>query len=242
MLAVMLMVMTVNVLLLFASGRLLGGGENPLRILAGALLGALFAGLSMMPGFRFLGHIWWRLCALALSALLAFGFSRGTLPKLLLFSLLHLSLSGIAGSKKEMASMLLGAAGIGFACLAIGKGRDLIPVELTYGAQTVRLTALRDTGNSLRDPITGKPVLIVGADIAEKLTGLSPAALRDPVGTMGTLPGLRLIPYRTVGNTGFLLALRIPSVKIGNRQGSALVAFSPHILGSGYQALTGGTV
>ena len=138
--------------------------------------------------------------------------------------------------------MLLGAAGIGFACLAIGKGRDLIPVELTYGAQTVRLTALRDTGNSLRDPITGKPVLIVGADIAEKLTGLSPAALRDPVRTMGSLPGLRLIPYRTVGNTGFLLALRIPSVKIGNRQGSALVAFSPHILGSGYQALTGGTV
>ena len=66
MLAVMLMVMTVNVLLLFASGRLLGGGENPLRILAGALLGALFAGLSMMPGFRFLGHIWWRLCALGL--------------------------------------------------------------------------------------------------------------------------------------------------------------------------------
>ena len=106
----------------------------------------------------------------------------------------------------------------------------------------MRLTALRDTGNSLRDPITGKPVLIVGADIAEKLTGLSPAALRDPVRTMGSLPGLRLIPYRTVGNTGFLLALRIPSVKIGNRQGSALVAFSPHILGSGYQALTGGTV
>lgn len=239
MLVVMLMVLAVNGLLLFASGRLLGGGENPLRILAGALLGTLFAGLSMVPGFDFLGHIWWRLCALALSALLAFGFS---LQKLLLFSLLHLSLSGITGSKKEMISMLLGAAGIGFACLAAGKLRNLVPVELTYGEQTVCLTALRDTGNALRDPITGKPVLIIGADIAEKLTGLSPTALRDPVRTMGTIPGLRLIPYRTVGNTGFLLALRIPCVKIGNQQGSALVAFSPHILGSSYQALTGGTI
>lgn len=242
MLAVMLMVMTVNVLLLFSSGRLLGGGANPLRILVGALLGTLFTGLSMLPGFGFLSHIQWRLCSLALSALLAFGFSRETPPKLLLFLLLHLSLSGITGSKKEMTSMLMGSAGIGFACLAVGKRRNLIPVELTYGAQTVRILALRDTGNTLRDPITGKPVLIVGADIAEKLTGLSPTALHDPVGTMGTIPGLRLIPYRTVGNTGFLLALRIPSVKIGNWQGSVLVAFSPQKLGSGYQALTGGTV
>ena len=242
MIVVMLMMLTVNTLLLGAAGQLLGGGGKPLRILAGGLLGALFTGMGLVPGFGFLNHIQWRICSLTLSALMAFGLNRQTIPKLLLFLLLHLSLGGVTGSKEKTISMLLGAAGIGFACLAVGKGKNLIPVKLTYQGKTVHLTALRDTGNTLLDPITGKPVLIVGADIAEKLTGLNRTELQDPVKTMGTLPGLRLIPYRTVGHTGFLLALQIPSVRIGNRQGSALVAFSPNILGNSYQALTGGTV
>lgn len=242
MVVVMLMVFTVNVLLLYAAGQLLGGNGNPVRIFGGAFLGALFVAFSMVPGFQFLGNFLWRLCSLALSALLTFGFSKATLPKLLLFSLLHLSLEGIAGEENEMLSMLLGAAGIGFACLAVGKRRDFIPVELRNGDQTLHITALRDTGNTLHDPITGKPVLIVGADVAGKLTGLTPAALQDPVRTIGSIPGLRLIPYQTVGNTGFLLALRIPDVKIGNRQGSTLVAFSPLVFGGNYQALTGGTI
>lgn len=242
MLVVMLMVFTVNVLLLVASGRLLGAGTHPLRLLAGGLLGTMFSGLGMVPGFHFLNGILWRLCALILSALLAYGLSRETLPKMLLFVLLHLSLSGITGSKKELISGLMGAAGIGFACLAIGKRRELIPVELTYGNQTLHLTALRDTGNTLRDPVSGKPVLIVDAEIAQKLTGLDRTALGDPVAALSTRPGLRLIPYRTIGNTGFLLAVSIPGAKIGNRQGSAVVALSPQSLGNRYQALTGGTL
>lgn len=239
---VMLMIFLVNLLLLFATGRFLDADLKPIRILAGSLFGVLFAAWSMMPSFAFLEHILWRLCALALTAFLAFGFSRQTLPKLLLFSLLHFSLGGVTGSEKEMLPMLLGSAGMGLACVILGKGRRLIPVELTYGAQTVHITALRDTGNTLRDPITGQSVLIVDAVTTQRLTGLNPAALQDPVKTLGNIPGLRLIPYQTVGNAGFLLALRIPDAKIGNKQGSAIVAFSPQILGSKYQALTGGTL
>lgn len=242
MIVVIVMVLIVNVLLLIATGRLLGSSENLLRVFAGALLGTAFTGLSMVPGFAFLGHYLWRLCSLSLTALLTFGLSRGTIAKLFLFTLLHLSLGGITGSKDEAASMLLGAAGICFACLAVGNRRVFIPVELTYGNQTVRVTALRDTGNTLRDPVTGKQVLVVSADVAQKLTGLTQTALSDPVRTMGTVPGLRLIPYQTVGNTGFLLALRIPNAKIGNRQGSTLVAFSPLTFSNHYQALTGGTL
>ena len=242
MVMVMLIVFVVNVLMLFAAGQLLGGHRNPIWILVGSLLGALFAGFSMVPGFDFLDQILWRLCSLLLTGVLAFGFSRGALGKILLFALLHLSLGSIADSSNSWTSMLLGAAGIGFACLVLGKGQQLVSVELTYRGQTLQLLALRDTGNTLRDPITGKTVLIVGADIAEKLTGLTPDALRDPVKTMGAVPGLRLIPYKCVGNSGFLLALPIPKAKIGNRQGSTLVALSPNLFGSRYQALTGGKV
>ena len=61
---------------------------------------------------------------------------------------------------------------------------------------------------------------------------------------MGTLPGLRLIPYKTVGGSGLLLGLWLQDVKIGSSQGSSLVAFSPEIFSAEgmYQALTGGNV
>lgn len=241
MIVVMLIVMVVDILLLFASCKLTGGRIHIMRIVLGAAVGALFAGVSMIPGFSFLGKLHWRLCSLAITGLLAFGFSMKILPKLLLFTLLHLSLGGVTESH-EMLSMLLGAAGIGFACLIVGRRSRFIPVELHFAGQTLSITALRDTGNTLRDPITGKSVLVVDADIAGKLTGLAPAALCDPVGTIGKFPGLRLIPYRTVGNTGFLLALQIPDVRIGNHRGSILVALSPNLLGKQYQALTGGTL
>lgn len=239
MVVVMLMVFVVDILLLSATGQFLGGYSHPVRILLGALMETAFAGLSMVPGFSFLHHFLWRLCILGMTVLIAFGFS---FRKMILFALLHLSLGSLSGGEKEMTSMLLGAAGIAFACIAVGREKRFVPIELSYRGQTITLTALRDTGNTLRDPITGKQVLIIGADAAQRLTGLTEAALCDPVRTMGKLPGLRLIPYQTVGNTGFLLALPMQNVKIGNQRVSTLVALSPCIFDHRYQALTGGNL
>ena len=60
---------------------------------------------------------------------------------------------------------------------------------------------------------------------------------------LGPIPGLRLIPYRAVGNAGgFLLAKRFADVTIGDKKQSALVAFAGEGLGNDAccQALTGG--
>ena len=59
---------------------------------------------------------------------------------------------------------------------------------------------------------------------------------------MGALPGLRLIPFCTVGSqNGLMLAMRFKKVKIGAWQGSALVAFAPEGLeNTGYPGITGG--
>ena len=240
MVVVLLLVFAVDMLLLSAAGRLTGARSHPIRLVIGAMLDVLFVGLGFMPGFAFLSHFLWRLCSLLLTGLIAYGLSKAAAGKLLLFTLLHLSLGQITDEKQEVFSMLLGAAGIGFACIAVSRSRNLVPVELTYGAKTLRIHALRDTGNTLRDPITGKQVLVVGADVAQELTGLTVSMLSDPVGSVQALPGLRLIPYQTVGNRGFLLTMKINDVKIGNRRGSALIAFSPYPLGKHYQALTGG--
>jgi len=85
---------------------------------------------------------------------------------------------------------------------------------------------------------------VIGADAAQQLTGLTREQLLTPVETIGILPGLRLIPYHSVGSSGFLLALRLRDVKIGSWRGSTLVAFAPERLSmeGAYQALTGGAI
>ena len=57
--------------------------------------------------------------------------------------------------------------------------------------------------------------------------------------------GLRLIPYNSVGQPGgMMLMKRFDNVKMGDKKGSALVAFAPERIGAGqvYQALAGGNL
>ena len=120
-----------------------------------------------------------------------------------------------------------------------GQGRRFVTVEVTYGGRTVKLRALVDTGNSLCDPITGEGVTVLSPEIGLRL-GLPAEALADPGGVV--LPGLRLIPARTVGGGGLLAAVRCEKVVIGGTEAGRLVAFARENFGNGeYQALTGGS-
>ena len=154
-----------------------------------------------------------------------------------------------AGSMGISMGIMLALAGLLWLLCRVGFGgqqgmQEYVPVELTWQGKTLRLLALRDTGNTLRDPLTGESVLICGADVGEQLLGLPRTAFLDPTGTLaaGILPGARLIPYRSVGQpAGLLLALRMKDVKVGAQIISPLVAFAPQeIGGSCYQMLTGG--
>ena len=234
------MVVIVDILLLLASGQMVGDHPGSLRILIGALTSGLLTGLCMVLDLPFHSHILWRVCMLTVTALMTFGFHRSSFLASLLFLLLHLSLGNVSGTDNFMLSTILGAIGIALACTLVKKRSQLVAVSLTYHGRTLKFTALRDTGNELRDPVTGKGVLVVSEAIARELTGLPHEALAYPVDNIALLPGLRLIPYQTVGNTGFLLAMRIADARIGNQQGSVIVAFSPQNLGRNYQALTGG--
>ena len=112
-------------------------------------------------------------------------------------------------------------------------------LTLTRKGRSVTLQALRDTGNTLRDPITGETVTVLSPRIGERL-GLPAAVLRDPAGEL--VPGMRVIPARTVGGGGLLAAVRCECVTIGGRAAGTLVAFARENFGNGeYQALTGGS-
>lgn len=243
----------VDFLLLLGTSRLCGYPPGFGRALLAAALGGVYGGACLMPGFRFLGGILWRGVSLGLMGWIAFGWSRSGLRGTAVFSLLCMAMGGAAAALDggSLWSVAAAAICIGALCFMGFRGRiggaSYVPVELTYGNKQLQLTALRDTGNTLRDPVTGRSVLVVGADVAQELTGLTKQQLSSPIEAMtaGALPGLRLIPYHTIGQpAGLLLALRLPQVKIGAWQGSSLVAFAPEGLSreGTYQALTGGAV
>ena len=202
--------------------------------LAAAGLGAAYAGVCLLPGMSWLGAFYWHVLLVIGMGLLSFG-SLGPSGVLLV---LHLALDGLGTG-----NLLIGGLLLFLLCMFRGMGQT-VPVELQYGERKVRLQALRDTGNCLRDPVTGGAVMVVGPEIAGQLTGLSAGQLKTPLKTIGAVSGLRLIPYKTVGNNGFLLAMKLPQVRIGSWRGSYVVAFAPEGLnkGSGYEALIGGNL
>lgn len=250
---VMLLNFLVDFLLLLGTNRLSGFPPAVSRCALSAVLGAVYSGACLLPGFRFLGNLLWRTVSLGLMAAVAFGCNASALRRGGIFLLLSMALGGLALSlgRNDMAAIVLSALLCGALChLSFGQtvgGREYVPLTLTYGDRSASLIALRDSGNTLRDPVTGEQVLLICADAACRLTGLTPEQLHAPLETLAArpIPGLRLIPYRAVGRSGgFLLGLRMEDVKIGQRVTRAVVAFAPEGLGKGemYQALTGGVI
>ena len=243
----------VDFLLLMGTNSLAGFPSDWKRNLLAAALGGLYGGVCLLPGFAFLSGMFWRIVFLGLMGLLAFGWNRGSLKRLGTFLLLSMAMGGIAlgFGRGRFGTVVLSAASVWLLCRIAFGGRvgekEYVPVKIRSGGREVQVLALRDTGNSLRDPVTGEPVLVLGADAAARLTGLTREQIASPLETMTrqVIPGLRLIPYRAVGQgNGMLLALRFEDVQIGSRKQSALVAFAAGGLGenSMYQALTGGAI
>ena len=268
----------VDYLLLLASARLAGEPLARLRFLLGAVLGGLYAVSIFLPGLSFLARPPCRLAAAVLMVLAAFWKSRRLLRQVVIFFALScafgggvlaiallggrgLALSnGVLYSGMDLKIVLLSAAGCYGALTLIFQrtGRhtassgELRPVRLTLGERQVSLTALVDTGNTLTDPATGRPVLVAEADCVEELLppGIrpSPADLRDPAGALERLKDpwrrrFRLLPYRSVGvDRGLLLAVRVDQVQVGEEdRGPMLAALSPTPVsdGGGYRALLG---
>lgn len=250
---VILLNFLVDLLLILGTNRLAGYPAGVTRGVPAAALGGLYAGLCLVPGFGFLGNALWRLVSLVLMAVLAFGWNRSALQRGAVFILLSMALGGIALGLGDgtFRMLLLSSGAVWLLCRVSFRGslgaREYVPVELTWEDKTVSLIALKDTGNTLSDPLTGEQVLVAGSDVARELTGLTEHQLLHPVETLasGVLPGMRLVPYRAVGQPcGMLLALRFRDAKVGRNRGNYLVAFAPQVLarGEAYRMLTGGMV
>ena len=241
----------VDYLLILATDRLSGHAHRFQQAALAALLGAAGTVGGLLPGFHFLTGTIWRLVCIGLMSLIAFGWERSTLRRGVLFFFLSMAMGGVALGlgNGSIGTVLIAAALIVILC-RFGFGgkpgqQQYVPVTISHHGKCVQLTALLDTGNTLRDPVTGQPVLVVDAEIGEKLLSLTEDQLQHPLETIASrkIRGLRLIPYSAVGqDSGMLIGLRTEQLLINGNQENMIVAFAPQRIGRGqvYQALAGG--
>ena len=243
----------VDFLLLMSANRLTGYPTNLKRCLAGAVIGGLYSGFCLHPDFVQFRNWYFCLIALCCIVITSFGWKRSAIRRGALFVLLSMTLGGIASGLSNINLLPLILSGIAILLLCtIGvadplRGTKYVNVELLWRGKRYPLIALADTGNTLKDPISGSQVLVVNPQIALNLFQLTQNQLLNPIETMqrSNIPGLRLIPYRSVGRpNGMMLGLSTDSVIINGQHAGKIIAFSPEDFGKEvcYQALAGGVV
>ena len=269
----------IDYLLLLAAARLAGEPLRRWRFALGAALGGFYAVAIFLPGFQFLSALPWRLASAGLMMLVSYGGSGRLLRQGLLFVALTCAFGGgvvaiglMGGSGLALGGgvfyssldlkMVLLSAAVCYGALTLVFRRigrhsaasgELVEARLTLMGRSVRLTALVDTGNTLTDPVSGRPAMVAeGESVRDLFPKDRQPAFRDLLDPAGGLTRLgtgewrsrfRLLPYRAVGvERGLLLAVRADSLELdGQGRGPVLVALSPTAVsdGGGYRALIG---
>ena len=156
-------------------------------------------------------------------------------------------LLGEAGIRLFAAILLglwaLAAFGLGNAASGRVKGR-VRRIEAERLGRRAEFFALEDTGSSLREPVSGRSVIVADA---QTLRGLFDSGTYEiirsagPVEAMARLgAGYMLVPYRALGTgSGLLLAFRPDSLLVDGEESGSLIAVSGGeiIEGRGYSAI-----
>lgn len=266
---VLILNFAVNYLLLRGTARLGAACVQRGRTAAGAAIGALYAVAVYLPHFAWLSQWVIKLLVGAGMLIAVFGLRRSTLRMSAIFLAMSLVLCGAVYAVEllrggtvryyrnsllypvSFGSLLLTATAVCAACrLLLPRLRyaadSMLPLTLELNGRSIKLTALRDSGNTLIDPVSGASVLTVEWQCAAQLLPEESLTRRDF--STPTILALRLkqyhprlIPYRAVGvERGLLLALPC-RITLENRTQIGLAAFSPTPLSDSgiYQALTG---
>ena len=131
---------------------------------------------------------------------------------------------------------------------------ELMVVTISLQRQQRQFTALHDTGNTLRDPVNGRAVLVLerkalkglwAPHIEEVLSASAPPEEKMvQLYEEGVGRNFTLLPFRSVGvSSGLLLAVRSDYIKVGEMTyPGTLIALceGPVSDGGAYQALWGG--
>lgn len=236
------------------------------RYALAALLGALWA-LAAAAGFSFCSSPGGKLLGGALLCLCAFGGRREFSRLCAAFFVLSAALGGAVwalslrpgGESVLSPGLFVGSFALFRAVFdlllrgaAKRREREIVGVELSLLGRSAAFRALVDTGNSLCDPVSGLPVMVVSPAALRELLGEyyplfllpDPTEILEAAACLDALRGrLRLVPYSAVGAKGFLVAFRPDALRVGGEETrELLVALSPSASGEGHDAILSDTV
>lgn len=220
---------SMDFLSLYAAAKLLCLPQRPVRMVSAASLGAVYAVAAAYRNFGgFPGAAAAALVSAAMSAL-SFGIREGAASLLRAFLAVWgcgALLGGImtvfctfanavpvssSGPDLLLASALALAAAVRFAGRRMRRGTARI--RFTYGGNIYEGNALVDSGNLLRDPLSGDAVILLrAADARLFAPGETDTVFRGIPGESGA--GIRAVPVRTVGGTGMLYGFLCPEVSV----------------------------
>ncbi len=245
--------LSADFLLLLAVDRLCAKNAPLPRLLAGAAIGAGYSA-ALVLGCSAAACWVFKLASALLMLLAAFGAGRGFFRAAAVFAASGAAFAGVTvavslacgkfGAKQMLLSFALSYALLGVALRYSAARGGPEKAVLRLGSRSVSLMALRDTGNSLRDAVTGAPVLIADEALLVKLlppetrsilaetSGVSPPERLEALGKAGCTPLFRLLPYSSVGvSSGMLLCFRPDELRLGKRRVSpAIAALAPNKL------------
>lgn len=255
---------SMDLLCLYLTSKLLSQPISLLRIALASAIGGLYANLSLFLSLGGVWGILLDLTSLMLICAVAFA-KRKEIGRLSLCTVVFAAVSATLGgimtalyylfNRTGIFDFLRGSDGDGisvwlFALLAAisavitligGRGATKkmsasdVELEITIGGKTVSLRGMTDSGNLLREPVSGKPCIVADT---RKLRGIIPYELRDRknilsrLSTLGGDMGKRIVLIPAVGATGesMLVGLRAERVRIkqGGRikDADAIIALS----------------
>lgn len=236
--------LTVDYLLLLLTARLSGRFVRRRRLLLGAVVGAILAMLLFFPRLSWLASLCAKVATCAATILSAFG-RRPYREAAHLMGLLLLLTALLAGLLEVLAAaqpaltvqngaiyaeismpvMLIGFTAVFMlSAQVLGKGRAAPgrvwrEIRAESPAGKVCFRALVDSGNLLRDPLSGRQVIVTESGAAAPLLGMEEEALRhmlDSLSGEALLVCLReqagvpvwLLPARTVAEKSLLAVFR----------------------------------
>lgn len=252
----------VDYFLLLGTARVCALPLRRVRFALAAAFGSLWCCVSLLPGFVWLGTAAMKTVLALAMCLTAFGRDAKLWRSFAVFLGLSVMFGGAvwaAGLRRgvwrtdgrlvrlDMRVLLLSFAlcwagvSLVFRRSARKAERELHELTVWHGGRSVHIRALRDTGNELYDPLTGRRVVVAEADaLAELFEPAERAALKKPAAeAVRALKGFRLIPYSSLGGSGLLLCFRPERVTVDRKERDDLaVAVSAASLGDGqYRAV-----
>lgn len=244
-------------LLLLSSASIAGEPVSRARAALAAALGGVYGLLAACTGgFALSAAV--KLAVGVIMALIVFGKSKNMLRLSAVFfgvsaAFAGLSLAVSCGTQVDFKSlvMIFALCALFFSLVFRGSAKhmakgEIAKVKITLASRSVTLSALVDTGNTLSDPISGRPVTVVSLNSV--LTLFPPETARiltlysDPAECLRHLGGAPfcLVPYKAVGGGSMLLAFRPDRAEINGREDRTLIAVTENLTceGKGYTALT----